>query len=208
MLYILFIKCEKFGLEIVTRQKRELQSCVIHQGILVWFTGLPGSGKSSIAHEVENRLFRKRAKTYVLDGDVLRDGISSGLGFSMEDRNEHVRRVGQISKMFVDAGIITLVSLISPFSKSRDQVRNLFSDQDFIEVYCRCPLVECERRDAKGLYKKARSGEVKDFTGISSPYEEPLNPELLLDTHSQTLEECVDAIISLLDKRKKLPKSN
>ena len=189
-------------MKIVTRQKRELLNCVRHQGILIWFTGLSGSGKSSIAHEVENRLFRMGGKTYVLDGDVLRHGISSDLGFSIEDRHEQSRRVGEVSKMFVDAGIITLVSLISPFSKSRDQVRSMFSNQDFIEVYCRCSLVECEHRDTKELYEKAKSGDIKDFTGISSPYEEPLNPDLLLDTHIQTLEESVDAVISILDKRK------
>ena len=189
-------------MKIITRQKRELQNCVSHKGILIWFTGLSGSGKSTIAHEVESRLFQRGAKTYVLDGDVLRHGISSDLGFSNDDRNEQVRRVGEISKMFVDAGIITLVSLISPFSKSRDQVRSMFSNQDFIEVYCRCPIVECVRRDVKGLYEKAKSGEIKDFTGISSPYEEPLNPDLLLDTSSQTFKESVDTVISLLDKRK------
>ena len=189
-------------MKIITRQKRELLNCVRHQGILIWFTGLSGSGKSSIAHEVENRLFQRGAKTYVLDGDVVRRGISSDLGFSNNDRNEQVRRVGEISKMFVDAGVITLVSLISPFSKGRDKVRSMFSNQDFIEVYCRCPIVECVRRDVKGLYEKAKSGEINDFTGISSPYEEPLNPDLLLDTYSQTFEESVNLVISILDKRK------
>ena len=125
-----------------------------------------------------------------------------GMFCAIDDRNEQVRRVGEISKMFVDAGIITLASLISPFSKSRDQVRSMFSNQDFIEVYCRCPIVECARRDVKGLYEKAKAGDIKDFTGISSPYEEPLNPDLLLDTHVQTLEESVDAIISIFEKKK------
>ena len=192
-------------MKIVTRQKRELLNCVRHQGILIWFTGLSGCGKSSIAYEVENRLFRMGAKTYVLDGDVLRHGISSDLGFSIDDRNEQVRRVGETSKMFVDAGIITLAPLISPFASHRGQVRKMFSDDDFIEVYCRCSLAECVRRDKKGLYKRAKSGEIKDFTGISSPYEEPLNPDLLLDTHVQTLEESVDAIISILDKKNICP---
>ena len=195
-------RVQELCLKIVTRQKRELQNCVSHKGILIWFTGLSGSGKSTIAHEVESRLFQRRAKTYMLDGDVLRRGISSDLGFSVEDRNEHMRRIGQIAKMFVDAGIITLAAFISPFSKSRDQVRSMFSNQDFIEVYCRCPIVECVRRDVKGLYEKAKSGEIKDFTGISSPYEEPLNPDLLLDTYSQTFEESVNLVISILDKRK------
>ena len=192
-------------MKIVTRQKRELQNSVSHKGILIWFTGLSGSGKSTIAHEVESRLFQRRAKTYVLDGDVLRHGISSDLGFSIDDRNEQVRRVGEISKMFVDAGVITLVSLISPFSKGRDKVRSMFSNQDFIEVYCRCPIVECVRQDVKGLYEKAKSGEIKDFTGISSPYEEPLNPDLLLDTCSKTLKDSVDSVMSLLNTEKYLP---
>jgi adenylylsulfate kinase len=192
-------------LTFVTRQMRELQNSVSHKGILIWFTGLSGSGKTTIAHEVESRLFQRRAKTYVLDGDVLRRGISSDLGFSVKDRNEHIRRIGQIAKMFVDAGIITLAPLISPFASHRGQVRKMFSDDDFIEVYCRCSLAECVRRDKKGLYKRAKSGEIKDFTGISSPYEEPLNPDLLLDTHVQTLEESVDAIISILDKKNICP---
>ena len=198
----------------VTRKRRELANCCTlkgqqtcpdslrHRGIVIWFTGLPTSGKSSIASEVENRLFERGAKTCVLDGDVMRRGISSDLGFSVEDRNEQVRRTGEIAKMFVDEGIIVLVAVISPFASQREQVRKLFSNKDFLEVYCRCSLVECARRDTKGLYKKAKSGEIKNFTGISSPYEEPLNPDLLLDTRSQTLEESVDAVISLLDKRK------
>tara|TARA_B100000315_G_scaffold256945_1_gene304263 strand:- start:316 stop:951 length:636 start_codon:yes stop_codon:yes gene_type:complete len=198
----------------VTRKRRERRrSCiskdhlicsdsVSHKGICIWLTGLSASGKSSIAHEVESRLFQKGAKTYVVDGDVVRRGISSDLGFSVEDRNEQSRRVGEIAKMFVDAGIIVLVALISPFSSQRERVRKLFSNEDFLEIYCRCSLVECARRDTKGLYKKAKSGEIKNFTGISSPYEEPLNPDLLLDTCSQTLEESVDTVISILDKRK------
>ena len=199
---------------IVTRKKREFRgSCiskdhpicpnsVSHKGICIWFTGLSGSGKSSIACEVESRLFQKGAKTYQLDGDVVRRGISSDLGFSIEDRKEQMRRAGEIAKMFVDSGTIVLVSLISPLASQRKKVRKLFSNEDFIEVYCCCPLVECARRDTKGLYKKVISGQLKNFTGISSPYEEPLNPDLLLDTCSQTLEESVDTVISILDKRK------
>ena len=198
----------------IPRKRRELRiSCiskdpltcpysVSYKGVCIWFTGLSASGKSSIAYEVESWLFERGAKTYVLDGDVVRRGISSDLGFSVEDRHEQMRRMGEIAKMFVDAGIIVLVALISPFASQREQVRKLFSNEDFIEVYCRCPLVECARRDTKGLYKKAESGEIKNFTGISSPYEEPLKPDLLLDTCSQTLEESVDTVISLLDKRK------
>jgi adenylylsulfate kinase len=188
--------------DFVTRLKREFRNNIGHKGILIWFTGLSGSGKSSIAHEIENRLFQRGAKTYVLDGDIVRRGINSDLGFSVEDRNENIRRSGQIARMFVDAGIITLAAFISPFASQREQIRKLFSKEDFIEVYCRCSLAECARRDVKGLYKKAESGEIKNFTGISSPYEEPIGPDLLLDTYSQTFEESVDAVISILDKKK------
>jgi len=186
----------------VTRKLSELNKGVKHRGTLIWFTGLSGSGKSSIANEVKNILFENGCKTYLIDGDIFRRGISSDLGFSVEDRNENIRRAGEVTKMFVDAGIITLASFISPFKSHREKVRNLFTHQEFIEVYCRCPLVECERRDTKGLYKKARSAEIRNFTAISSPYEEPLNPDLLLDTNSQTLEESVNKVIALLEKKK------
>jgi adenylylsulfate kinase len=141
----------------------------------------------------------------MLDGDILRRGISSDLGFSIEDRNEQVRRTGEIAKMLVDAGAMVLVALISPISKSRDKVRSMFSNQEFIEVYCRSPLSECIRRDVKGLYEKAKAGDIKNFTGISSPYEEPLNPDLLLDTYSKTLKDSVDSVMSLLNTEKYLP---
>ncbi len=184
---------------------KELQNRVSHKGILIWFTGLSGSGKSSIAREVEKRLSKMGSKPYVLDGDILRRGISSDLGFSIKDRNEQVRRAGEIAKMHVDAGVMVLVALISPISKSRDKVRSMFSNQEFIEVYCRSPLSECIRRDVKGLYEKAISGDIKDLTGISSPYEEPINPDLLLDTYNKTLKENVDLVISLLNNEKYLP---
>ena len=184
---------------------KELQNRVSHKGILIWFTGLSGSGKSSIAHEVEKRLSKMGSKPYVLDGDILRRGISSDLGFSIKDRNEQVRRAGEIAKMHVDAGVMVLVALISPISKSRDKVSSMFSNQEFIEVYCRSPLSECIRRDVKGLYEKAISGDIKDLTGISSPYEEPINPDLLLDTYNKTLKENVDLVISLLNNEKYLP---
>jgi adenylylsulfate kinase len=146
------------------------------------------------------------SKPYMLDGDILRRGISSDLGFSIEDRNEQVRRTGEIAKMLVDAGAMVLVALISPISKSRDKVRSMFSNQEFIEVYCRSPLSECIRRDVKGLYEKAKAGDIKNFTGISSPYEEPTNPDLLLDTYNKTLKENVDLVISLLNNEKYLPR--
>jgi len=165
---------------------------------LVWFTGLSGSGKSTIAHAVEERLFQLGAKTYVLDGDNVRHGLNSDLGFSDSDRNENIRRIGEMVKLFVDAGIITLTAFISPFRAERAQVRALFSEGDFIEVHCDCTLETCEQRDVKGLYKRARAGVIKDFTGVSSPYEDPLNPDLVLDTGIQSLEESVDSVLSII----------
>ena len=185
----------------VNRKRRESSGSVPHRSLLVWFTGLSGSGKSTIAHTVEERLFQLGAKTYVLDGDNVRHGLNSDLGFSDSDRNENIRRIGETVKLFVDAGIITLTAFISPFRSEREQVKALFEEGDFIEVYCGCSLETCEQRDVKGLYQKAREGLIGDFTGISSPYEEPLNPDLILDTDVQTLEESVDAVVATILER-------
>jgi len=182
----------------VNRKRRESSGSVPHRSLLVWFTGLSGSGKSTIAHAVEERLFQLGAKTYVLDGDNVRHGLNSDLGFSDSDRNENIRRIGEMVKLFVDAGIITLTAFISPFRAERAQVRALFSEGDFIEVHCDCTLETCEQRDVKGLYKRARAGVIKDFTGVSSPYEDPLNPDLVLDTGIQSLEESVDSVLSII----------
>lgn len=153
-----------------------------HSAACLWFTGLSGSGKSSIAFETEKLLFERKAHTYVLDGDNIRHGLNSDLGFSAEDREENIRRVGEVARLFVDAGLIVLVSFISPFRKDRDRVRAIMPGGKFIEVFVKADLATCMARDPKGLYKKAQAGLIPEFTGITSPYEEPERPELILDT--------------------------
>ena len=153
-----------------------------HRGVCLWFTGLSGSGKSTIAREVEKILFERGAHVYVLDGDNIRHGLNKDLGFSPEDRTENIRRIGEVAKLFVDAGFIVITAFISPYRKDRDAVRGIMGKGDFVEVYIKCDLDVCEQRDPKGLYKKARAGEIPEFTGISAPYEEPLHPELIIDT--------------------------
>ena len=172
-----------------------------HKSAIIWFTGLSGSGKSTLAQAVGDKLHQFGSRTYVLDGDNIRHGLCKDLGFSDADRTENIRRIGEVSKLFVDAGVIALTAFISPFRSDRDAVRELVGDGDFIEVYCYCPLDVCEERDPKGLYKKARAGEIPEFTGISSPYEEPLNPEIKIDTSAQSIDGSADLIISELVKR-------
>lgn len=167
---------------------------------MVWFTGLSGAGKSTIAHSVEEQLFQKGCLSYVFDGDNVRHGLCADLGFSVEDRTENIRRIGEMCKLFVDAGIVSLTAFISPLKSDREMVRNLLND-DFVEIYCRCPVEVCEQRDVKGLYKKARAGEIKDFTGISAPYEPPENPDLVIDTDQESLEQSVTQVIQLLRDR-------
>ena len=185
----------------VNRERREGNRNIPHKSLLVWFTGLSGSGKSTIAHAVEEQLFQLGAKTYVLDGDNVRHGLNADLGFSDGDRNENIRRIGEMVKLFVDAGIITLAAFISPFQLEREQVKKRFSDGDFMEVYCECALEVCEQRDVKGIYQKAREGIIRDFTGISSPYEKPLSPDLSLNTDIMSLEESVDAVVEAILER-------
>jgi len=187
----------------VTRQRREQKNA--HKSIILWFTGLSGSGKSTLAHAVEEQLHQSGLNTLVLDGDNVRHGLCSDLGFSDADRKENIRRIGETAKLLLEAGIITLTAFISPFKAERAIARSLMPEGDFIEIHCFCPLPICELRDVKGLYKKARQGEIKDFTGISSPYEEPDNPELKLDTSQLTLEQSVQQVISLLRTRNILP---
>jgi adenylylsulfate kinase len=182
----------------VTRQRRERQND--HGSAILWFTGLSGAGKSTLAHALEERLHQLQCKTFVLDGDNVRHGLCGDLGFSDEDRQENIRRVGETAKLFVEAGVITLTAFISPFQADRQRVRDL-APEDFIEIYCRCSLELCEARDVKGLYKRARKGEIKEFTGISSPYEEPEDPELTIDTGTLPLGECVELVIDFLEKR-------
>ncbi len=159
-----------------------------HRPCVVWLTGLSGSGKSTLANTVESILFEKGIYTYVLDGDNVRHGLNSNLDFSEEGRMENIRRIGEVAKLFTDAGMVVLTAFISPYRSDRDRVRALLDKDEFIEVFVDCPLEVCEARDVKGLYKKARAGEIADFTGISSPFESPLSPELILNTNQESIE--------------------
>jgi adenylylsulfate kinase len=172
-----------------------------HRGVVIWFTGLPSSGKSTIAHAVEDRLHHMSCRTFVLDGDNIRHGLSGDLGFSAQDRQENIRRIGEVAKLFVEAGIIVLTAFVSPFRRDRELARGLLLHGDFLEVYCRCPLEVCEARDPKGHYPRARAGEIRDFTGISAPYEEPRDPELTLDTSELQVTESVDRVCGILVER-------
>jgi len=174
-----------------------------HKGVTIWFTGLSGSGKSTVAVALEHALNQRGALAYRLDGDNVRLGINKNLGFSAEDRKENIRRIGEIAKLFVDSGVIVLSSFISPYRQDREDVRKLHDEggMDFIEVFVDCPLGEAEKRDPKGLYKKARAGQIKNFTGIDDPYEAPVKPEIVLKSHEMTLEAEVDALLKLLEKR-------
>ena len=170
-----------------------------HKSMLVWFTGLSGSGKSTIAHAVENELHEKGVRTYILDGDNVRHGLNADLGFSDADRQENIRRVGEVAKLLVDAGLVVLATFISPFREDRQRVRGLMPAGEFLEVYVRCDLDTCKQRDPKGLYAKAVAGEIPDFTGIDSPYEEPEKPELVIDTSKESAEQAVKRVLELLD---------
>jgi adenylylsulfate kinase len=190
---------------LVTRDAR--QKLNKHRSVVVWFTGLSGSGKSSLAHAVEERLHALGCRTFVLDGDNVRHGLCGDLGFLEVDPKENIRRIGEIAKLFAEAGVITLTAFISPFRADRQRVRQLLGPEDFVEIYCRCPIEVCEGRDVKGIYRRARAGEICDFTGISSSYEEPDNPELAIDTGRLTLGQCVDQVIDYLHRRGVLPLS-
>ena len=183
----------------VTRQRREEMNG--HSGVILWFTGLSGAGKSSLSHAVEEELHRMGCHTFVLDGDNVRHGLCADLGFSAEDREENIRRVGELSKLFIEAGVIVLTAFISPFRSDRERVRSLVPHGDFLEIYCDSPLEVCEGRDVKGLYKRARAGEIKDFTGISSPYEAPVDPELAVETGALSIEDSVEKVMELLRER-------
>lgn len=163
--------------------------------VVIWFTGLSGSGKSTLANATETLLYQKGYKTFLLDGDNVRSGLNKDLGFSKEDRNENIRRIGEVAKLMLEAGIIVISAFISPFRKDREMIRQLVGEANFYEIFVNCPLEVCESRDVKGLYKKAREGQIKNFTGIDSPYEEPLNPFLSVKTHSMGLDKSVEMII-------------
>jgi len=183
----------------VTRQKREELNK--HRSVVIWFTGLSGSGKSTLAHTLEEHLHKRSFRTFVLDGDNVRHGLSSNLTFSDYDRKENIRRIGEVAKLMMEAGLIVITAFISPFKEDRDSVRRLLHRSDFIEVFCNASLKVCESRDVKGLYKRARSGEIKNYTGIDSPYEAPASPELVVDTGNEVLEESVKKIIKFLEDR-------
>ena len=175
------------------------------RGFTVWFTGLSGSGKSTLAHAVEDRLHQMGCRTYVCDGDNIRHGLNADLGFSPKDREENIRRIAEAAKLFLDAGMIVLTAFISPYRADREKARKLVANGDFIEVYCRCAIETCEQRDVKGLYRKARAGEIPEFTGISAPYEEPLQPELIIDTDTEPASSAVEHILSYLQSARIVP---
>ena len=181
--------------------KRDRAKIKNQRGCILWFTGLSGSGKSTIANAVEAKLYAMKKHTYLLDGDNVRMGLNSDLGFSDVDRVENIRRIGEVSKLFVDAGIIVLTAFISPFVADRKQVRDLVEEGEFIEIFVDTPLEVCESRDPKGLYKKARRGEIPDFTGIDSPYEAPLNPEIVIKNDGIDVDEAVETVVQYLEKR-------
>jgi len=182
----------------VTREERE--RLLGQRGVTVWLTGLSGSGKSTIAVGAERELVRRGRLAYVLDGDNVRHGLNRNLGFSPTDRTENIRRIGEVAKLFTDAGVIAMTSFISPYRSDRDGVRELLAPGDFVEVHVAASVETCESRDVKGLYQKARKGEIPEFTGISAPYEEPLRPELVLDTNRQSVEESVAGLVAYLEK--------
>ncbi|MBU0960552.1 MAG: adenylyl-sulfate kinase [Proteobacteria bacterium] len=183
----------------VSRPRRETLNG--HMSVNLWFTGLSGSGKSTLAHAVEERLHLMGCRTYVFDGDNVRHGICGDLGFSLEDRSENMRRIAEMVNLFLDSGVISLTAFISPLQADRERVKKIIGPENIIEVYCNCPLEICEQRDVKGLYKKARAGEIKNYTGISSPYEAPENADIELDTGTLPLRECVNIIITELRER-------
>jgi len=183
----------------ITRERRNQLNN--HKSAVVWFTGLSGSGKSTLAHSVEEKLHNLDCATFVLDGDNVRHGLSSNLNFSNYDRKENIRRVGEAAKLMMESGVIVMTALISPFKKDRNLVRRLLLQGDFIEIFCKASLETCESRDVKGLYKRARAGEIKNYTGIDSPYEAPDNPELIIDTENESLEESVAKVIDFLKSK-------
>ncbi len=185
--------------QIIKQSDREKKNG--HKGLILWFTGLSGSGKSTLAVEVEKQLFERGCNTYTLDGDNVRHGLNKNLDFSPEGRVENIRRIGEVAKLFADAGLIVCTAFISPYKRDRDSVRQLIDEGRFVEVFIDCPLAECEKRDPKGLYKKARKGEIADFTGVSAPYEIPERPEITVNTSLETVERSAGKVLEYLDKQ-------
>ncbi|MBM3236158.1 adenylyl-sulfate kinase [Candidatus Poribacteria bacterium] len=186
--------------------KEDRENLLGHKGAVLWFTGLSASGKSTVANEVERILYERQCLTYVLDGDNIRHGLNKDLGFSPEDREENIRRIGEVARLFANAGLIAMTAFISPYRADRNKARELMGDGQFIEIYVDCPVDVCEERDPKGLYEKAKKGEIKEFTGISAPYEPPENPEIVLNTAELTVEESAQVVISFLEARGIVPK--
>ncbi len=184
---------------VVTKEMRQQRNQ--HKSAVLFFTGLSGSGKSTLANDVSRKLHELNVQSFVLDGDNIRQGLNKDLGFREEDRKENIRRIGEVSKLLVDSGQFAITAFISPFHSDRQVVRELLQQGEFIEVYVKCPINECESRDPKGLYKKARSGEIPHFTGVSSPYEEPINPEITIDTYNESREECANKVMAYLVKQ-------
>jgi len=187
----------------ITRQHRESRHG--HKGVVIWFTGLSGAGKSTLAHALEDRLFNLGCHSYVFDGDNIRHGLNKDLGFSPEARQENVRRIAEVVKLFLELGVISITAFISPYARDRHMVRTMIGDTDFVEVYCKCSLKTCESRDVKGRYKAARAGAIPEFTGISAPYEAPEAPELVIDTENKPLGDCVEEIVVYLANRGVFP---
>ena len=184
--------------EITKEDRRRLNG---HGSLILWFTGLPSSGKSTLANELEKELIQGGHRTYILDGDNVRMGLCKDLGFSAEDREENIRRIGEVSKLFMDAGAIVLSAFVSPYRADRDAIRELVEEGEFVEVFVSCSVEQCEQRDVKGLYKKARAGVIKGFTGIDDPYEEPSSPEIVVDTEKFSIKECQQQILDYLIAR-------
>src|ERR1035437_1646471 len=181
-----------------TITKKDRQTLNENKSAILWYTGLSGSGKSTLANKVEEKLFEMGLQTYVLDGDNIRMGLNKGLGFTAEDRTENIRRIGEVAKLFVDAGVLVSTAFISPYTADRNMVRSIVEDGEFIEILLDCPIETCEKRDVKGLYQKARAGIIKNFTGVSDPYEAPVNPEIIVKTGELTLEESAQQVIDYL----------
>ncbi len=184
-----------------TISKKDRQYLNGHKSCVLWFTGLSGSGKSTLANAVDQELFRNGFRSFVLDGDNIRHGLNSDLSFHKLDRKENIRRIGEVAKLFVESGHIVSSAFISPFREDRELVRNMFGDNEFIEIFCNCPIQVCEDRDPKGLYRKARKGEILDFTGISSPYEAPTSPEIIIETSNSSINQSVKQIFSFLQAK-------
>jgi adenylylsulfate kinase len=178
-----------------------------YKSCALWFTGLSASGKSTLANALCKEFQEMGIRSYVLDGDNIRHGLNKNLGFSPEDRKENIRRIGEVAKLFVDAGLMVMTAFISPYREDRDNVRMLLEEHKFIEIFLNCPISECEKRDPKGIYKKAKSGEIKEFTGVSAPYERPETPEIVLETDKMTVEQCVDALLDYLIENEYIDKN-